>query len=176
MYVDQRNGTNEMLCGKNRKNPCKDLVEGVRRSKVGGTVYVVGSHHLQQSVILSKSITTVTDNIEQGRITSDGSIDFAFTIESSEDIDVTWESLHFDTIGLFKLKDNDIKQNIFIDNVVVRNVSTRKPTVVVEYSSISSLRTVRIHNSRFEDTTGLFFKNVLKVAIPNFLRVPQNWF
>ena len=82
VYVDERIGTNNSLCGINRTTPCKDLSEGVRRTKEDGTIYIIGNHHLTNTVHLRKSIKIIADNTKGGgKLTTIGSDDVAFKLK-----------------------------------------------------------------------------------------------
>ena len=85
VYVDQRTITIQSSCGKTRAKPCKDLIEGVKRTKNGGTLHIIGNHHIQHTIELSKSISIISENVKQGKITSIvASVDFAFKIRCKE--------------------------------------------------------------------------------------------
>ena len=104
VYVDGSAGTNHALCGRARTAPCQDLGAGVSKAKPSGTVIVIGDHHLQQSIVLSKSINIITDTTKQGRIISDGSADVAFIRKRAQSFKVTLMGIHFSNISLFNIQ------------------------------------------------------------------------
>ena len=133
--MDALTGTNKVSCGINRKTPCKDLSEGVKRTKKSGMVHVIGNHHLQHNVVLKKSIQIKADNIRQGRITSNGSVDFAFILQCEKKLKVKLKGLHFDSIGVFDVQCNN-NPDIEIDNITVMNISGNTPTIRFKSGSL----------------------------------------
>ena len=104
VFVDEVNGTNNISCGSTRRRPCRNLSEGVRRTKQFGIVHVVGDQHLQQTIFLSKSIHIISDNMHEGTITSDGEVDFAFNLKCHEDLKVKLKGLFFWNIGVIEVQ------------------------------------------------------------------------
>ena len=97
VYVDALTCINNDTCG-DTTTPCKDLSAGVEISKEFGSV--IGDQHLRSTIVLSKSINITSDDLYQGRILSNGSLDFAFALLCA-DPTVTLNGVSFVNIGIF---------------------------------------------------------------------------
>ena len=127
--MDEVIGTNKVSCGAIRESPCRDLTEGVKKTKEDGILHIIGNYHLQQSVELTESIKIVADNIQQGRITTNESICFAFKISCPKYITVELRDLHFDNVGVFE---GESEMIVKMDNITVTNGSCDTPTIRYE--------------------------------------------
>ena len=158
VYVNARTGTNDPFCGSTQATPCKDLKEGVERTKEYGTLHVVGNHHLQQTIFLSKSINLTSNSIQRGKIISNGSIDCAFKL-NSKNFKVT--GLHFEGIPVLIAYGSS---NIEIEGITAKNIHGGKPTIFCHNSRFRDASLI-IKNSRFQDSTGIVLKSVKNVYL-----------
>ena len=99
-YVDELKGQDSSICGISRTKACKSLSHGVQRTSQNGVVFVVGTQKMTKSVRLDRSVTITSKEDDQGRITGDGRLMYAF----DNDVDVTLHlsNLVFSSIGVIK--------------------------------------------------------------------------
>ena len=60
--MDSKYGSADLPCGQYRDKPCKDLAKGVTQTDFAGTLFLVGTYKLSQSIKLNRGITITSEN------------------------------------------------------------------------------------------------------------------
>ena len=164
VYVNELTGTNEALCGTTWTTPCKDLSEGISRTKEYGIVYIMGNQHLLHTIVLKKSINIRSDiGKEKGKLS--GSNNVVFQLRCG--IKVMLKELYFINIGVIDAhhcKHN--KPHVVMDGITVMNTTGQQRIIRVgkdERSYGIKSGSLIVRNSLFQDTTGfylLYMKNI----------------
>ena len=152
--MDELRGTNSPSCGFNRTTPCKSLNEGLKKAHKFGTVYVIGQHSLQHTIMLIKSVIIKSDFLQTGIITSNAHIIFAFIV-GCEAKRLELEGLHFENIETVYLhKRCDL--HIIMRGITVNNTSgTKMKSIQLNAKNVPNSNSLRIYNSRFVNTSGI---------------------
>ena len=139
-YVDELTGSNHTTCGINRTTACKDLSEGVRKTKEFGAVYIIGNHHLHNFVVLNRSITIMSENTEEDWQLTMGSHNVAFKLKCG--IEVGLKQLYFVNMSVIDAHHCiNNKPDVLLDRITVVN-------------TIGGQRIVRIGRKHGGDTSG----------------------
>ena len=170
VFVDELTWTTNNLCGASRTTSCKDLSVGIRRTKEKGAVYAIGYQLLRNTVMLDKSINIVSDDMQQGMISSVRSIDFAFQLRCKKGIVVKVRGLHFYNTVIIHLESCKDKPDIEIDGITLRNVTRSGLTVqigILKQSDELKTGSFVVRSSLFEDCNGIHIFGMKRVRIYN---------
>ena len=129
--MDESSETNISPCGRTPTTACKDLNEGVEKTAWSGTVLIIGNYHIQRTIILSRSILITTDNIQKAKITSIGTIDFAFELICGREFTVELKGLRLENIGVLDVQCEFNKPSIELDGITVTNITGDKRTIQI---------------------------------------------
>ena len=119
--MDEIKGTNSTLCGFNRTTPCKSISEGLRKAKEFGAVFVVGKHHLEQTILVNKSIKIISDDIQQSVITTDKSHNVALILKCNNKLNLTLQGICFENIGVLVSHCDD--SHISMNGILVKHAT-----------------------------------------------------